>query len=287
MHCFAYDSSVLEGFIAYSDAARFVTREQVKLYPYSAASYQPDEEKDVFYLVKPSLAAQTADKLVSFLNGRSAAGVAFRDVGMLLSADYNQKNIVTREQVKALNVETLKKAQSSGLKVLIKEGNDYALGSVDLVTEMNLKGTKYSMLDRTVPFYQIAIHGSVSYTGDPINLASDYVGQLLACAEYGAGLDFTFMYEDTKVLQDTVYSGYYGSSYQAWKQDMLDMSTRYQREMAGLNSLRIVGHEYLTSEVTRTVYEDGTSVLVNYSNSDYAENGYEVPARDYAVVREG
>ena len=131
-----------------------------------------------------------------------------------------------------------------------------------------------------------AIHGSVSYTGDAVNLAADYVGQLLSCAEYGAGLNFTFMYEDTKVLQDSVYSGYYAASYQRWKQDMLSMATRYESDMAGLNTLKITGHEYLTSEVTRTVYEDGTYVLVNYSLQDYDYNGNVVPARDYAVVRE-
>ena len=286
IHCFAYDSGVLEGFVPYADAARFVTREQAKIYPYSAASYQPDEEKEPYYLVKPSLAAETADNLINYLSEEGAVGIAFRDIGMLLSADYNQKETVTREEAKAMNVETLEKARLKGLKVLIKEGNDYALGHVDLITDMDLKGTEYSIIDQTIPFYQIAIHGSVNYTGAPINLASDYITVLLNCAEYGAGLNFTFMYEDTKVLQDSVYSGYYAASYQRWKEDMLAITSRYQREMAGLNSQKITGHEYLTGEVTRTVYEDGTCVVVNYSMQDYDYNGVTVPARDYAVVRE-
>jgi hypothetical protein len=57
--------------------------------------------------------------------------------------------------------------------------------------------------------------------------------------------------------------------------------------MAGLNSKRIVGHEFVTADVTKTVYEDGTCGLVNYSEADYEYNGSVVPARDYAVVREG
>ncbi len=284
--CFAYDSNAFDGFIAYADAARFVTREQVKLYPYSAASYQQDEEKEAYYLVKPSLAAEMADNLIAYLKDNGAYGVAFRDIGMLLSADYNQKQTVTREEAKALNVKTLNDARTNGLKVMVKQGNDYALGSVDLITDMNLKGTEYSILDKTIPFYQIAIHGSVDYTGEAVNLAPDYVGQLLACAEYGAGLNYTFMYEDTKLLQDSVYSGYYASSYQRWKEDMFAMTSRYQKEMTGLNSLKITGHEYLSSQVTKTVYENGTSVLVNYSMQDFECDGITVPARDYAVVRE-
>ena len=67
---------------------------------------------------------------------------------------------------------------------------------------------------------------------------------------------------------------------------MFALTSRYQKELAGLNAQRITGHEYLTPEVTRTIYEDGSSVLVNYTMQDYDYNGLTVPARDYAVVRE-
>ena len=58
-----------------------------------------------------------------------------------------------------------------------------------------------------------------------------------------------------------------------------------QKEMTGLNSQRITGHEFLTNDVHVTTYEDGTRVYVNYGNTEYAKGKVKVPAREYLVER--
>ena len=282
---FAYHSGLFNGFIPYMHAAKFTTRELVKLYHYSIVNYQQSDWDEAFYLVKPSVAAGYTDNLISGIAKRGAAGVAFRDLGNLLSADYNNKDTVTREQVKAQHVRALEKAQEEGLKISIKEGNDYALPYADLVTDINLSGNGYAIIDEAIPFYEIAIHGLKNYTGEPINLAGDYQTSLLECAEYGAGLNFSMMKEDTSILQDTAYSCYSGAAYDRWQGSLIPMIRRYQTEMSGLNSQRIVGHEKLASGVAVTVYEDGTRVYVNYSSHDYRTGGKTIPARDYLVER--
>ncbi len=283
--CFAYNSGIFDGFAPFSNAARFTTREQVKLYAYYIVTYQQADWMDEYYLVRPDYAKRNSENLINYLTGKSVTGVAFRDIGNLLSADYYNNNTVTREQVKSMNVETLKKAVADGLKVIIKEGNDYAIPYADLITDMNLTGNAYAIIDRRIPFYQIAIHGMKNYTGEAINLAGDYRTALLECAEYGAGLNFSFMEADTMLLQDTAYSCYLASSYERWKEEIIPTILRYQTEMAGLNKQAIAGHEALTGEVMVTTYEDGTRVYVNYSDKDYDTGSAVVPARDYLVER--
>ena len=65
----------------------------------------------------------------------------------------------------------------------------------------------------------------------------------------------------------------------------MEMILRYQTEMSGLNSQRIIGHEFITGEVHVTTYEDGTRVFVNYGESEYKEGSVQIPARDYLVER--
>ena len=184
-----------------------------------------------------------------------------------------------------MNIDTLIAAREKGEAVMIKEGYDYAMPYADIITDMDLNGIEYSIIDQSVPFYQIAIHGAVNYTGAPINLHSDWQTELLRCAEYGAGLNFTFMYEDAKVLQDTLESGFYGATYASWAEDAAEIITAYQREMAGLNRQRITGHSVLAKGVTLTEYEGGAKVYVNYSIDAYENGGVAVPARSYIVVR--
>lgn len=255
------------------------------MYPYDIVTYRESDWMEPFQMIRPELSQQYAGNLINWLNASGAAGVAFRDVGNLLSADYYDRDTVTREQVKAMNVATLKDADQKGLKIAIREGNDYALPYADLITDMNLTGNTYAILDAAVPFYQIALHGMKNYTGESLNLAGDYQTMLLESAEYGAGLSFSFMKHDTKVLQDSKYSCYASAGYDPWKQHALEIITRYQREMAGLNRQKIVDHEKITDKVAVTTYADGTQVYVNYGSDDYRRGGITVPARDYLVER--
>lgn len=283
--CFAYDSGFMEGFLPFSHAARFTTREKALLYEFSNVTYEQATWMETYYLTRPDYAKKNASNLINDLKERGAAGVAFRDIGNLLSADYYVQNTVTREKTKKMNVETLAEAKDSGLKVSVKEGNEYAVPYADLITDMNLTGNAYGIIDRSVPFYQIALHGLKDYTTEAINLAADYQTALLECAEYGAGLNFTFMKMDTPVLQNTAYSCYTAASYDRWKDELVPAIVRYQTEMAGLNRTPIAGHERINENVAVTEYEDGTKVYVNYGRTDYAENGVTVAARDYKVER--
>ncbi len=284
--CFAYDSGILEGFIPYEHAGRFTTREIIKMYAYDIVTYRESTwTENPFYLLRPGYAKQYAGNLIKALADRQAAGVAFRDIGNLLSGDYYDHDTVTREQVKAMNIETLQDADKAGLKVSVKEGNEYALPYADLVTDMNLTGSAYGILDETVPFYQIAIHGLKDYTCEAINLAGDYKTLLLECAEYGAGLNFTVMSTDTSILQDSAYSCYTSAGYQPWKDEIIATILKYQNDMKGLNRQRIDSHEILADGVAATVYEDGTRVYVNYTDVDYTSGAVTVPAREYVVER--
>ncbi len=177
----------------------------------------------------------------------------------------------------------LQKAVENGQKVMIRKGNDYAIAYADLITDMNLSGNAYAILDGNIPFYQIALHGMKDYTGDPINLAADYQEELLNAAEYGAGLNFTFMNASGTLLQETDYSGFYAADYTAWREKAAEIIIRYQTEMAGLNCTPITGHERLTENVAVTTYGNGTKVYVNYGDEDYRVGGLTIPARDYLV----
>lgn len=283
--CFAYDSDVFDGFVPFIHAARNTTRDIVELYPYDIVTYQQADWMDPYYLVHPEYSSELAANLIQDLADRGATGIAFRDRGNLLSSDFYRKNPYSREESKEEDIQVLLNARAAGLKVVIKNGNDYAVPYADMITDVRLVGKDYSVLDESIPFYEVALHGSREYLGEPINLAGDYVTELLNCAEYGAGLNFTFMEEDTDVLLDSMHSCYSSANYDSWKSVILPMINRYQRETAGLNRESIVGHSYLSENVTETVYSDGTKVVVNYSDYDFVYQDKVVQARDYLVER--
>ena len=283
---YEHESNILHGFNSFRDAARLLTKERAELYRYSHITYKEREGFKSYYLLHTDLAMQMADNLVKTAD-KYNTGVSFQDIGMDLSSDFYRKKTYSRESVADKNVELLKSLDDKGQKIMINMGNDYAAPYADLVVDMELKGSEYTVLDAEVPFYQIALHGAVDYTGASINICGNDQEEILSCAEYGAGLYFTIMSESSFVLQKTLYPEYYACEYDSWRDRLVDICTRYNNELGHTFDERITGHEILNDFVRCTTYEDGTKVYVNYSFADEytAADGTVVPIRDYVVVR--
>ncbi len=281
---YAFDSDVWDGFVAAFHAARLVSKEKAELYEYSTVMYGQRDDLDPYYLLKASVAKQMAENLLEATESYGA-GVSFQNIGMDLSSDFNRKATQSRQAALEVHADILKGASDAGQNIMINMGNDYAIAYADIVTNMDLDGSEYTIIDKAVPFYQLAIHGYVNYTGESLNLTQNFEEELLRSAEYGAGLSFTFMEETAFVLQKTLYTQYFGADYDAWHDRMMEIYTRYNQELGHVFNQRMVDHEWLTGNVSCTTYQDGTKVYVNYGYEDYKAGGITVTARDYEVVK--
>ncbi len=279
---YAWDSDLTEGFFSYTDAAKLISKERVRLMEYSRTTYAQRDDLDPYYLLHTELAGKMSDNL-SAEAIKYGVGASFENDGRDLSSDFYKKKPYSREAVSKLQEARFKNLDST--KVMINMGNDYAVPYVDVVTNMDLRGSEYTILDEYVPFYQLALHGYIDYTGEPINICGNSQDEILYAAEYGAGLSYTVMKESAYALQKTLYTQYYGSEFASCHQDIVDTYSRYNNELGHVFNQEMTGHEALTDSVTCTEYEDGTKVYVNYSYDDYNAGGVNVPARDYKVVR--
>lgn len=281
---FARDSGLLEGFIAFRDAARFTTREEAEIPEYSPIWYGANDDRDTYYLVKPAIAMRSVNALVDAA-ASYGAGVSFRDIGYMLSADYDSKNHTTREAVLHQQAEKLAELKASGRDVMIRQGNDYAAVQATLITDMDFDGGQYSIIDEYVPFYPLALHSRVSYTGASLNLADDAEEVLLRSAEMGAGLQYTLTAQSARVLQDSTYSEFYGADASLVLDDITAQVAQYRQTLSGIFNQEMTGHERV-GNVTITTYANGTRVYVNFGYTDAAVDGITVPARSYAAQQE-
>ena len=282
---YAYDSDLLDGFFAYADAARFVSKQRAKLFVYSDVTFTQRYDVDGYYLLKNSL-SQNVRMTLAKAAKQYGTGVSFREDGMDLSSDFNRNAYMSREATKVQHSDNFKQMKDAGLKIITNMGNDYSAPYSDMVTNMKLRGEDYGVIDAFIPFYQIALHGKVNYTGESLNLAADGELELLLSAEYGAGLSFTLMRESSFILQKTLYTQYYGAAYDSWHDRMVEIYTKYNKELGHTFNQEIVDHEKLANGLACTTYADGTKVYVNYSYENLkTPAGVVVPARDYKAVR--
>ena len=278
------DSNLFNGFFSYRDAAKFLSRKRAELYEYSAVTYTAREGLDSYFLLHGDIIPELMGNL-SKAATKYGANVSFQDVGKDLSSDYWRKKYTSRQKAMEDQVAKLTEISNTDQKIMINSGNAYAMPYADFITSMDLKGSEYTILDGCIPFYQIAIHGYKDYTGEPINVCGNQEEELLTCAEYGAGLNFTFMKESSFTLQKTLYSKYYGSDFDEWEEEFKSIYSRYNSEMGHVFNQTIKNHIMINNDVRATIYEDGTTVYVNYGYEAFNYKGVKIPARDYLVVR--
>ena len=288
---FMRDVGLFSGFNLYSDAARYVNRERVQRYPYSFVWFGERKQwGKLNFLARPEVSMRLIDRFLPTAGKLGINNIAFKNMGSKLAGDYHERRRVSREASMKMRQDKFGQLNDAGYKIIVNVGFDYSISFASIVTEMILRDQDYGITDVAVPFYQIALHGLVPYTGKAINLAEDYTKNLLKTIESGAGLYFSFKTEDTAILQETKFRQFYANEYKDWIVDARKLYDQFTRDFGHLFNQAIVNHEILAPGLTVTVYEDGTRVIVNSSDDVCEYNGISIIpnsiTESYIVLRQ-
>ena len=280
---YAYRDKLFDSYSVKRDSAKYIGREVVEKYPYSSVWFGEDDDLDSYYLTQPQYAIDALNKFKSKAADYGADGVALEDIGYKLNSDFNPKKLVTREQSMEMQMNAMKDI-SAGSKLITKGGNDYSLAASNVVTDVWLESKLYNIEDASVPFFSIAIHGLVDYTGTAINLSNDYKTSILNSVENGAGLYYSVMSEGVDKLSESEYTNLYGADYSKWSETITEDVNRIRGDLNCVASEFVKDHTIITKDVRCVEYENGVSVIVNYGYDDYDYNGTTVKARDFVVI---
>jgi hypothetical protein len=184
-----------------------------------------------------------------------------------------------------MNLETMQEAIAAGQKIIVKEGNEYALPYADLITDMDLTGTPYAILDERVPFYQIALHGVVDLTTAAINCQADPTRAFLQAVETGSCLKWSWIARNEDELVETEQNDMISWRYENWLRMAASQYARAGSLLQKLAGCTVVEHARLPgyADVVRVLWSDGTEVIVNYEGREVQIDGMTIPATDFAV----
>ena len=210
------------------------------------------------------------------------SGLQERGAGRLLMTDYAASRPMSRENVKAAQRQLLQQMVADFGSVRLAGSAAYTLMDNAVVTGM-ASSSYLTMLDESVPFYTIAMHGLVDY------LCGDYMdfyeqrSQLLEAVAKGGNISFTLTWEGTEKLALADTAAYYSTTFDLWKDDVLTIWQEIQPYLNATRGQYITGHEMLMDGVTLTTYENGVQVLVNNTDSVYTWQNTEVVPRDFLM----
>lgn len=230
-------------------------------------------------MVSRSRLAESVADSVETADKYGITGMAFNTLGSYCYSDYLDDDDYAYyypvkskmgEQVASIIADT--KANSKA--VMMDGAFAYAAAVADIVTGCPTASQQMQIFDLDVPLYQIVFQGTKSNSVTAINLASNKRQQFLKAIETGSGLTFSLMANYNNELRKQYMTGLNASLYSDNKElieSYVSESKDYLNSVAGS---AIKSHTYLADKVTRTVFENGVSVIVNFGEKDFVSEEY-------------
>ncbi|MFC4388612.1 DUF5696 domain-containing protein [Gracilibacillus marinus] len=265
------------------DGARFINKKIAEIYPYNKASFLRDTSKKPSYLLAPNKFDQITQQFLKTYAELHMDNVAIKDVADILYGDYQEKNGMDREATRKSVIDQLTEVKEVAEEIITFGGNDYALPFSKHILEIPATSSQFNIIDQTIPFYQMVIHGYIDYAYNPHNLSTEQSmkKQLLLALETGANPYFRLFYEEPTVIKNTEYNHLYSANYQLWKEDAVDLYDHLNKVLKTVRTLPISSHEEIESNVKKTVYGDEKTVYVNYNHYDVTVDGVQIEAEGY------
>lgn len=221
------------------------------------------------FIVNPIKAIRKEKETIDTFKEIGADGIHYIDgPGDLVFSDYNPDSSLSREDTAFYYQSLMDYTRKELGAVGVYRGNDYALEHVDFIVELPFESSYDFMIDETVPFYPLVIHGSVEYTATAGNLRNVYDEEFLKAIEYGAIPYFKLTYSPSRDLKGTDYDYIFSSEFAIWKDRIVDEYGKFN-QLAAVYNQRMIDHKKVEDGVYITTYEDGTSVTVNYNTKQF------------------
>ncbi len=224
----------------------------------------------------PSTFEDLAEKILVNTRNYSFSGFCFNDIGSLLYSDYSNEKF-NREYSK----QTITNAViplTTNRKTMINYGNIYMLKNADIAVNIPMTtSVTCTGAYESVPFLQMLIHGSVDYSGKPINLSNDFEETMLKYIEYGACPYYEWGYNQLNKYDKDYY-------YDEWINSASEYYEKSNTVLNDLRGIRITEHSMVSDGVFLTQYENGAMIYVNYTDKDFTVSGFVVGANDFERI---
>ena len=280
-------NKLLDGFIAVTHGSRFLNNRTAELYEYNTA-VKDTIAGEIDYPISPRRIPGLMGNFMSDFEELELSALSLKYAGEFLYSDFrrNPERLIDRGNARDIVIEEIDQLRGNyDLDLVVDGGNLYTLPYVNNVFNMPLFTTGYNMIDRGIPFMQIALHGFIDYAGEPINLADSPWRTKLKSIEYGARPYFMGSYAPSSKVKYTTFDDKYYLHYGDWFTEAIDFYNELNSVMGEVYTERITEHRKIADNVFLTVYGEQLQVIVNYNEKPVTVEGMEVPATDYIIIQ--
>lgn len=270
-----------KGFNTLTMSAKQLDQNSAKYYSYDSVSLSGTDYRSI---LSPSALIKSTDSFFEKYSKIGIGSVCVEDIASEVFADYSGGSVFDRQAAVNLYSKLLKEQSEQG-SLMINGSYAYAANEADVILNVPVSDSGYNVTDESIPFYQIVYHGYKDYSAAPLNSAFSITDDMLKSVEYGAAPYFKVMSATGSATKNTDYSYLCSNNFETWEEDIASYYEKMNGALAGVRNCVITGHGRISENVYQTVYENGTRIIVNYSDTEVTVGDTSVAARDFTVVK--
>lgn len=245
-----------------------------------------DNDEMNFLMDFRSAKNQFVEKWVDEALALGVDAINLDDIARVFYANAAKQNPLRRAPTVSVINQLLKTADEKFSYIGIGGGNQYGLAVADFLYDIPDGSSEDPVFTRDVPFYQIVVHGLIPYTPEvPGNFSDDYQNTVLNWAEYGFTPYYSISASSATDLKECYNEGVLVSGFEDVEEKIVETVKQFQTSFSSLSKVAMVSHELKENGLTQVVYENGTTVLINYSADAVVDNEVTVAAKSFVVVQ--
>lgn len=237
----------------------------------------------IYYMISSKFLNRYVDKFASKITKYDVSGINLTDLGSVLTSDKKRSELINRQQAENIVIGQYEKLAETKKNLMETGGNEYSLKYVSDIIDAPTSYSAYYIIDEQVPFYEMVIHGSISYSGEAFNLMDDDLDDdfVLNCIEYGIAPRFTLSYKDPSKMKYTSSADKYSVLYTTWLDKAKEMYGNINEALKDVDGSAMINHEKLDNGLIKVDYENGKTIYINKTSQDITVDGNTVKAKNY------
>lgn len=262
-----------------------VNTEQVK-YKFLLDSNDFDVQYTPWNLLRPASVPEFYEKLTDNMQEAGYHSVALEAIGELCYSELGTGGMGRNQAAEVLRGAV--QGTSEEMDVMLTGANGYTAALASHIVNAPGGSSGYDIEDVNVPFYQMVLHGYVSYSLDAVNLCANLRDMTLRCMEYGAYPMYSLVgAENVDELIGSTMDQLYSADFNNWADYMEVQYRQLNAVLAGVQDSVVTGHEILDGGVRKVSYENGIEIYVNYGKDAVKLDGLVIESKGYAAVKNG
>lgn len=265
-----------------------LVNERAQIYSFDPVQHQPETGEDADYpqyIVNPYYLEKYWNKVKkSYTSKTGLTTMASNDLYTFIGTNYRYDQASSSTGFELM--ETAVTQLAEGMTLMLSNPASPAYAYSNYLTDIPTDNSGMRVLDAAVPFIQIVLDGYKTYSSQSLNKEStDVYMNFMQTIESKSIPKFTFMYEDSNLLEGTEQEDYFAVDYSYWKDKIGAYYQEYSTFYDKVKDATIADHEvYERNDKLRIVtYSNGVQIYFNYSDLEENIDGVTVPAFSYVI----